>query len=327
MTHWIRWAVALALSLAGPLAAQQPKPEVVAEIKAAWAAGEKAAVPGPAEIKLLDQATLKLPGDELFIPAAEANRIMTALGNQSSPSRYGLIINRDPDSPWMVDLDWIKEGYIRDGDAKEWNADELLESLKEGTEAGNKDREARGIPALDVVGWVEPPAYDAAAHRLVWSMSLRNRGDAANAPQTINYNSYALGREGYFSLDLITGSDSIQTDKAVARELLGSLTYVPGKRYEDFDGSTDKVAAYGLAALIGGVVAKKVGLLALLGIFLVKMWKLAAVAVIAGIAMVRRFLRGRKATADGEAASDVSAEGPSDPPPETPADDKREGEG
>ena len=146
-----------------------------------------------------------------------------------------------------------------------------------------------GMPALDVLGWVEPPVYDKAAHRLVWSLRLKDRDAPESAPNTINYNTYALGREGYFSLDLITGSDTIAADKHIAHELLDSLTYVPGKRYEEFNGSTDKVAAYGLGALIGVVAAKKLGLIALLGIWALKLWKIGLVALIAVGAVARKF--------------------------------------
>jgi len=283
------------------LHAQDVSPQVKSEIQAAWQAAAKAAVAGPAQIKLLDQATLTIRPDQVFIPAAEANRVMSALGNSSSPSRYGLVVSKNDNAPWMVDVDWTKEGYVRDGDAKDWQPDQLLENLKEGTEQDNPARIARGLPALDVTGWVEKPTYDQRAHRLVWSLALRDRGAPANEPETINYNTYALGREGYFSLDLITGSDTINSDKLVARELLGSLNYFPGKRYEDFSSSTDKVAAYGLAALVGVVAVKKLGLIGLIGVFLLKIWKLAAIAIAGGAAALRRFFRLRTA---GEGPSD-----------------------
>jgi uncharacterized membrane-anchored protein len=291
-------AVFLALlalpALAAPAQAQaEPPPQVKAELDAAWAAAERTAVLGPAEVKLLDQATLKIAADEAFIPSAEANRIMAAMGNSTGAPRQGLVVGRGKDSSWLVDVVWTQEGYVRDGDAKEWKADELLQSLKEGTEQDNSARLARGLPALDVVGWVEPPAYDPRAHRLVWSLSLQDRGLPEGLPRTINYNTYALGREGYFSLDLITGSDTIAADKKVARDLLASLNYVPGKRYEEFNGSTDKVAAYGLGALVGVVAAKKLGLLALIGVFLVKAWKIGLLLLVGAGAAIRRFFRGR----------------------------------
>jgi uncharacterized membrane-anchored protein len=274
-----------------PAVAQQPsqQAQLQAEIEAAWKAAGAAAIFGPAEVKLLDQASIKIPAGEAFIPAAEANRVMAALGNSSSPARYGLIVSRDDKVPWLVDVSWIKEGYVRDGDAKEWQADTMLESLKDGTEEGNAQRIARGFPALDVTGWVEPPTYDATTHRLVWSLSLRDKGAPSNQPQTINYNTYALGREGYFSLDLITGSDTIGADRKVARDLLGSLNFLQGKRYQDFNGSTDKVAAYGIAALVGAVAVKKLGLLAVIGVFLLKVWKIGLIALAAVAAGIKRF--------------------------------------
>ena len=79
----------------------------------------------------------------------------------------------------------------------------------------------------------------------------------------------------------------------MAEELLGSLNFAQGKRYQDFNGSTDKVAAYGLAALVGVVAVKKLGLLAMVGIFLVKVWKLALIAIVGGMAAMRKFF-GRK---------------------------------
>jgi len=75
--------------------------------------------------------------------------------------------------------------------------------------------------------------------------------------------------------------------------LLGTLNFVPGKRYQDFNQSTDKVAAYGLAALVGVVAVKKLGLLAMAGVFLLKVWKLGLIAIAGAAAGVRKFF-GRK---------------------------------
>lgn len=286
-------ALAIAMAVVAPALADpaaSSRDDAAAQMDEAWQAAAKTATRGPAEVKLLDEASVTLTADEIFVPAAEANRIMQLLGNGTSPARYGFIINPRSSSQWVIDVHWVKEGYVRDGDAKEWQADALLDSLKEATERGNIERQARGLPALDVVGWVEPPAYDGAAHRLVWSLSLREHDAPADRPQTINYNTYALGRDGFFSLDLVSSSEAIATDKQVVRDLLGTLVYFPGKRYEDFDQSTDKVAAYGLAALIGAVAVKKLGLLALGAAFFLKIWKVAALVVVGALAGLRRFL-------------------------------------
>jgi len=300
-------ALCLAVLLSGsalvPAWAQAPGQPAAsdnkAQLEAAWAAARKTAIFGPTKVKLLDQAELAIPADDVFIPAAEANRIMSAMGNPASPSRFGLIISRKDQSGWLVDLDWIKDGYVKDNEAKDWKADALLASLKENTERDNEGRQARNLPALDVLGWAQPPAYDATTHRLVWSLLLKDRGAPATEPQTINYNTYALGREGYFSLDLITDSAHIAADRQVSGQLLASLNFGPGKRYQDFNASTDKVAAYGLAALVGVVAVKKLGLLALVGVFLLKVWKLGLVALAAGSAALRKIFGRKPAGEDG----------------------------
>lgn len=294
--------IAAALLVATAATAQAPVPSAVrTELDAAWAAAKKESVRGPATVRLIDQATIKLTPDEVFIPAAPANRIMTAMGNAASPGRQGLVVPTRDGTNWLIDLDWTKEGYVRDGEAKDWKPDALLANLRESTERDNANRVARGIPALDITGWIEQPAYDAGAHRLVWSLAARDRGAVAGVPQSVNYNTYALGRDGYFSLDLLTDTTAIAADKKAARDMLGTLDYVPGKRYADFNGSTDRVAEYGIAALVGAVAVKKLGLLALAGAFLLKAWKLALLAVAGGSAAVRR-LFGRKADrGEGEA--------------------------
>ena len=269
---------------------QTPEQQRQEEIVAAWQAAGKAATRGPAEIKLVDQATLALPDGDAFVPGVETRRVMKALGNGRNPHTIGLIAGKGGPR-WMIIIDWVDEGYVRDGDAKEWQPDEMLKNLRDGTESGNTERVALGMKPLGVIGWVEPPTYDVTTHRLIWSMAAEERGAPADAPHLINYNTYALGRNGYFELLLIDDSAHIEADKPIVRDLLGALKFQAGKRYQDFNGSTDKVAAYGLAALIGVVAVKKLGLLAGAGFFLVKIWKVGVLALAGVAAAARRFFR------------------------------------
>src|SRR5262249_20120415 len=147
------------------------------------------------------------------------------------------------------------------------------------------------IPEIEVIGWVESPAYDAGRHRLVWSAQSRQKGEPDGAERGVNYNTYALGRDGYISMNLVTGMNTIEAAKPVPRRRLAALEYNPGKRYSDFDSSTDRIAEYGLAALIGGVAAKKLGLFALLAAFAAKFAKVIGVAVLALGALAARAFR------------------------------------
>jgi uncharacterized membrane-anchored protein len=264
-----------------------------AELVAAWQAASKAGTGGPSDIVLIDQATLKLPAGYLFVPKAEAARFLRALGNVINDEGFvGIVVGTRQNDQWIVVIRYVKEGYIKDDDAKNWNADELLKNIRDGVEETNKDRVARGFPELQVIGWVAPPAYDAPAHRLVWSLLAKHKDEPDNAPKSINYNTYALGRDGYFSLNLLSGSDRIASEKSAAQELLADLSYNAGKRYEDFSATTDRIAEYGLMALVGGVAVKKLGLLALAAALALKFAKVILLgAAVLGAGVMRFFRR------------------------------------
>ncbi len=280
-------ALALVLSMVTGVGAwAQPNPQ--AGIEAAYKAASAAMTEGPADIKLADQATLKIAAGQAFVPTAEAAKLLQAMGNRSGTDLLGMILPTGK-AEWMVVARNVKAGYIKDDDARDWKADELLKDIREGSEQSNSERKSRGIPEMEIVGWVQPPTYDAAAQRLVWSLSSKDKGAPDSADKGVNYNTYALGREGYISLNLVTEMKTIEQEKAVAHALLASLNFNDGKRYADFNSSTDKVAEYGLAALIGGVAAKKLGLLAVIGVFLLKFWKILLIGGVGIGALVAKF--------------------------------------
>lgn len=248
-----------------------------AEQEAAFKAAKAVQKAGPADIPLRDQAHLKLPEGYIWVPTPAAAQLMRSMGNRTDDTFIGAIFPADDNADWMAVVKFVKEGYIKDDDAKDWNADDLLKSLKEGTEAANEERAKRGIPGIEVTGWAQKPQYEAATHRLVWSALSKKKGDTGDR-QGVNYNTYALGREGYLSLNLITNAKDLDTYKPDAAKLLAALQYDDGKKYADFNSSTDKVAAYGLAALVAGVAVKKLGIFALALAFLAKFAKIAVVA-------------------------------------------------
>ncbi|MEZ5843247.1 MAG: DUF2167 domain-containing protein [Hyphomicrobiaceae bacterium] len=273
-------ALAFAATAAFAQGGGAPSPEArQKELAAAIEAGFKAATNGPASVTLIDQGTLKLPAAYVFVPKAEGTRMMEAMGNRTNANFIGLVLPAE-NARWFATLDFNKAGYVKDDDAKDWKADDLLKTLKEGTAAGNEDRAKRGFPAIEVTGWIEPPAYDKAAHRLVWAANVHRTGAPADQGNSVNYNTYALGRHGYFELNMIGAPDVIRANKDSAKLLLAALEYDLGNRYEDFKPGTDAVAGYGLAALVAGAAAKKLGLFAVIGVFLLKFWKLLALGAV-----------------------------------------------
>ena len=277
---------------------------------------------GPASVHLRDQAVLALPQGAAFLPPAPAKALMQRLGNTTDDNFLGIILPWQ-ESDWFIILEFIPSGYVADDDAKNWNADDLLRSIRDNTAKANAERKKQGVPELDILGWVEKPHYDNASHRLIWSILAKQKGAQASN-NIINYKMLALGRQGYISFVMVTDVAVIQARKPIAAAMLSHVNFTGGKRYGDFNASTDRVAEYGLAALIGGVVVHKLGFFALIAAFFVKGAKFLVVLAAGALAAVRRFFRRGKPAETAPSlltaspAIDLrnSAE-PSPPPPES----------
>src|SRR5687768_10888192 len=106
--------------------AQAPNNE--SEQKAAIEAADKVKVEGPASVALRDQGTLKLPAGYVYVPVPAAAQLLQAMGNRTDERLVGVIAPSGPDN-WFVVIRFVKDGYVKDDDAKDWNANDLLKSL------------------------------------------------------------------------------------------------------------------------------------------------------------------------------------------------------
>lgn len=238
---------------------------------------------GPTLIPLLDEASLEIPADYVFVPVPAAARLLKAMGNTVDPHLVGVVFP-GRDENWLMVVQFEKTGFIREDDARDWNVDELLKSVRQGTERGNQQRRAQGLPEIEVTGWAEKPRYDAKTHRLVWAVAAHDRGpesDKASA-QGVNYNTYVLGRDGYFKFNLVTDLKDLAAQQAPADAVISSLSYVEGKRYQDFVASSDPVADFSITALVAGIAVKKLGTPAVLAAVVAK----SSIAIIAATLLV-----------------------------------------
>lgn len=277
-----------ALCLAGSVEAQD---QAKSEHKYAWQAG-------PFEAKLGNQATLKLSEEYIFLGPQETQRILKDMGNFPSGQELGLVAGSKHDSKWFMVIRFEEAGFVPDDDAANWNADEMLASIKEGTEEANTKRRELGIDPLTVRGWEEKPHYDKSNNKVVWAISADDRHGT-----TVNYNTLALGRHGYMSMNLVADLNQLPDLKPHAATLLSNLNFVTGKRYADFDSATDKVAAVGLAALVAGAAFKS-GLLAKLLVLIVAFKKVILIAAAGGAAWVWKLMKGRSSPRTNHIAAD-----------------------
>ena len=183
---------------------------------------------------------------------------------------------------WAVILTYLDDGHIDDSDAAKYDYDDMLKDLKESIDSNNDARKKAGYGARHLIGWAENPHYDAAAKKLYWAKELDFEGSETH---TLNYDVRVLGREGVLSMNAIAGIDQLPQIRSDMRRLIGVVEFNAGNRYADYNSKTDRLAKYGLGALIAGGVAAKVGLFA-------KLWGLLLVAkkfIIMGLVAIGGF--------------------------------------
>ena len=113
----------------------------------------------------------------------------------------------------------------------------------------------------------------------------------------VNYTSRLLGRTGVMSATLVTDTKTMQSDTSEYKTALQQFSYVSGEKYAEFK-QGDKIAAYGLGALIVGgaaAVATKKGLWGVIGAFLAASWKIVAGVVVAAFAGLGKLFKRDKA--------------------------------
>ena len=156
----------------------------------------------------------------------------------------------------------------------------------------NEARKKHGYDEMTLVGWAEPPRYDSASHKLYWAKNLRFGDDTAH---TLNYNIRVLGRRGVLVLNAVAEMDQLDQIKSAMSKVMGFVEFTDGHRYADFVPGSDKVAEYGIAALIAGGVAAKAGLFKVLLAALIGLKKVLVVALAAVAAFFRKLMGRKKA--------------------------------
>lgn len=339
------WLVAATVQ-AKPHHASRPKPAAAAQPSEGQTNAASAAAPehdsrddtkgegkfkpvvGPKKVDLGHQLEIDLPEGFLYLDPAQAAKFMESLGNLGNHDLLGVVAQ--PESSWIVTIRFTEDGYVKDDEAEKMDAEEILKAIREGTDEANQERAKKGFKALHVVGWSEPPRYARDRHHLIWG--IRGQSEEQGAEEVVNFNTRVLGRAGFASLNLIDGAGNIEASKPSVAKLLAAIHYQPGARYEDFDSKKDKVAEYGLAALVvGGAGAAalklvKIGLLAKFGgklvALLIAFKKGIILLFIAAFAFIKRIFKGggKKAAGAGSVAVTAPDLSVASPPLEARAD-------
>lgn len=259
--------------------AQREPGQIIEELqKLAW---QRA----PGEGTIGAKAKIRIPEGYSFLDERNTRRFLELMGN---PPRDGHYLIAPANLDWFAVFSFDPVGYVKDDE--KIDAAALLESLKKSDAPGNEERKRLGMAPIYTDGWHVPPHYDSNTKRLEWGMRLRDEKGGMH----VNYTSRLLGRSGVMSAILVTSPQTLNDDMQAFNGALAGYKFVAGEQYAEFK-SGDKIAEYGLAALVlggGAAAAAKAGLFKSLGKFI---WVIIGGAVMGAWALLKKFW-GRKET-------------------------------
>jgi uncharacterized membrane-anchored protein len=237
---------------------------------------------GPSVGQLGTNAEIQVPAGYVFAGASDTRMIMEAYQNPTTGKEVGYVAPAGEN--WFAVFEFDSVGYVKDDEKASLDPDAMLESIRAGTEASNRERQRRGWPTMSVIGWEQQPRYDEATHNLEWAIKAQSEGSPV-----VNYNTRLLGRNGVMEVTLVTDPALLTETLPKFKTMLSGFGYTQGNRYAEFRAG-DKVAEYGLTGLVVGGTA---AVLVKSGAFK-WLWKVLVAAGIGVAALLKKIFSRRK---------------------------------
>src|SRR5205085_2434085 len=141
----------------------------------------------------------------------DARKVLEQLwGNPPDDSVLGMLVPDNAglasDHSWAVVVTFSDDGYVSDEDAAKVDYAKVMKEMQEAQVDENEERRKQHYPELDIVGWAQPPRYDAAGKRIYWAKELAVKGSEGH---TLNYDIRVLGREGYLSMNAVAAMNDL----------------------------------------------------------------------------------------------------------------------
>lgn len=237
---------------------------------------------GPNTQTIDGKATLKVPERYLFLDKEETNKY-SEISHNPTNGKDSLFLSEKFEAYFHFD----DTGYIKDNETID--SESLLTQYKEGVKIGNNERTKKGWDSLEVDGWFIKPQYDKEKKLLEWAFLLRN---AKTQTPVVNYYTRILGRTGVMTVLLVATPENMNVAIVDFKQKLNGFEFNVGEKYTEFK-QGDKVAEYGLAALILGgaaAVATKKGFWAVLAGLFAGLWKLIFIPIILFFSRVKEMI-------------------------------------
>ena len=242
-------------------------------------------IAGPTYVDLgKNLADLNLEDGYIFANAEDTAALLEYMGNIPNKKELGLITPNEENKNWFIVFRHHPVGYVKDDEKDSIDSAAILNAIREGTEQANKIRAQKGITPLNIIDWYQEPYYDEVTHNLTWTILAEQDGE-----EIVNHNVRLLGRQGYISVVLVADAPTLDSSMAELNDIISNVTYKEGKSYAEYV-KGDKVAKYGLTALIAGgsaAAAAKFGLFKILG----KAWKVIVIVALGILAALNKTLK------------------------------------
>ncbi|AXG74622.1 DUF2167 domain-containing protein [Flavobacterium arcticum] len=234
---------------------------------------------------------ISVPDGFKYLDPEQSEFVLVDLwGNPTSEDiTLGLILPENQgildDNGYVFNIQYDEIGYVEDDDADDIDYDELMEELKKDVVEENKERTELGYGSIKMIGWAANPYYDKDRKILHWAKEIQFEESEIN---TLNYNVRVLGRKGVLVLNAISSMPELSLVEKDIPQVLDIVKFNEGYRYEDFDSSTDSVAAWTIGGLVAGKILAKTGFFTLL----LKFWKFIAIGAVAAFSFIIRKFKG-----------------------------------
>lgn len=190
--------------------------------------------------------TVRLPGvpGEVTMPmgyalltgedAAEFNE--NVWGNPENSTMVGLLLKTDQDPRSARALGgpiYFSSGlFMTDATARRLNYDRMLARAQKSIADDNVWRDENGYDTVTLLGWTEPPSFNAGRHARYFSKTLVFGDPDENNP-IINYHLVFSGRNMGIELEVIATPDEIAEARGIAGTFLNAFRFDPGSTYDD----------------------------------------------------------------------------------------------
>jgi uncharacterized membrane-anchored protein len=191
-------------------------------------------------------ATLSIDNTLSFLNAEETRSLIRDNGYVPSGTEAGIVYPVAENENWHVIIDYYPSGFVKDNIVNQLDYDYILRKVQEGVQKDETfNMVVQGHSPLKIVDWYDKPFYDDEKHSLMWSYRVQEEhreGELANA--------IVLGRDGFMWLTLIAPIDEANKVKTKFQQIVANLSWVEGKKYENYIVNQDKPSPHDLTDLL-----------------------------------------------------------------------------